>query len=113
MTNNNNSEIDEKEYEIARIVVETHETYVRYTIRARRFCMIGLAFALFGVVYPLVSFLQGVDLAPIVWYCMGVNTCLVALQVSRVNKYDGELSLAEYYIDKSKQIIETYNGGNP
>lgn len=109
---NNNFEIDEEEYEIAKMIVETHEPYVKYTIKARRCCMIGLAAALFGVVYPLFSFLRGIDLAPIVWYCMGVNTCLVALQVSRVNKYDGELALAENYLNKAKELIGTHKEEN-
>lgn len=105
---NNNSEIDEEEYEIAKMLVETHEPYIKYTTIARRSCMISLAATLFGVVYPLFSFLRGVDLAPIVWYFMGVNTCLVVLNYRRIVKYNGELALANYYLDKSKKLLETH-----
>ena len=105
---NNNSEIDEEEYEIAKMCVEVHEPYVKYTTMARRSCMIALAATLLGVVYPLVNFLQGVDLAPIVWYFMGINTCLVVINARRVHKYDGELALADYYLHKSKEILENH-----
>lgn len=109
---NNNFEIDEEEYEIAKMTVETHEPFIKYTTMSRRSCMIALAASLLGIVYPLFSFLQGVDLAPIVWYLMGVNTCLVVLNARRVRKYDGELALANYYLDKSKKILETHKEAN-
>ena len=97
---------------MAKMVVETHEPFIKYTTMSRRSCMIALAASLFGVVYPLFNFLRGVDLAPIVWYCMGVNTCLVVLNARRVRKYDGELALANYFLDKSKKLLETNKEAN-